>query len=284
MFQLLLSGGIMGLIYSLIALGFQISYSTSKTSNFGQGAVVMLGGFIAAVLTPQVGYWWALPGGMVICGAAGVIVERLAVAPALSRKTTDWVVATIALGLIFEGAQETIFGRDELAVQSPLSDEPLMLGSVALLPQELLIAVVCVMTVVVLTIFYKGRWGKAFEAVSTDKDAAAMQGIPAHLIVVASYVISSSIAGLAGWAVSPITGAGPTLALLGIKGFCVAVTAGMNSSKGALITGLVFGMTESLTAYLIPSGYRSLPVFLACALVLMFKPTGLFGKARNKKV
>jgi len=284
MFQLLLSGGIMGLMYALIALGFQISYSTCKTCNFGQGAVVMLGGFLAAVITPKIGYWWALPVILFICGAAGVIVERLAVAPGLRRKTTDWVVATIALGLILEGAQEIVFGRDELVVQSPFPDDPLMIGSVALLPQEVLIAVVCVISVVGLTIFYKGRWGKAFEAVSIDKDAAAMQGVPAHLIVVASYVISCAMAGLAGWAVSPITGAGPTLALLGIKGFCVAVTAGMNSSRGALFTGLAFGMIESLTAYLIPSGYRSLPVFLACALVLMFKPTGLFGKARNKKV
>jgi branched-chain amino acid transport system permease protein len=274
----------MGLIYALIAFGFQITYSTSKTANFGQGALVMLGGFVSAWLTPKFGYWLALPAAIAICAAAGLLIERVAVAPALRRGTNAWVVATMALGIMAMGAQEILFGRDELAVASPLPDAPIMLGSVAALPHELLVAGVCVAAAAALALFAKSRWGRAFEAVSTDKDAAAMQGIPSHLIVAASYAISAALGGIAGWAVSPITGAGPTLEMLGVKGFCAAVVGSMSSAGGALASGLVIGMSESLAAYFIPSGYRALPALLMCALVLAFKPTGLFGKARNTKV
>lgn len=282
--QLIASGTVMGLIYALIALGFQVTYATSKTANFGQGAIVMLGGLATAVLAPKVGYWGALPAVIGVCAIAGLLVERVCVAPALRRNSSGWVVATIAFGIIATGAMELVFGRDELAVSSPLSEDPLNFGSFAVLPHELLVAAVAIGGALLLGAFSATRWGKAFEAVSTDKDAAAMQGIPSHLVVAFSFAISAVMAGLAGWAVSPITGAGPTLEMLGVKGFCAAVVGSMSSARGALISGVLIGIAESLTAFWLPSGLRPVPALLACALVIAFKPTGLFGKARITKV
>lgn len=285
--QLVVSGGVMGFIYALIALGFQITYATSKTSNFGQGSIVMLGGLAASWLAPKIGYWAALPAVLAACAVAGIVVERLCVAPALRREGQGkslWVVATIAFGMIAMTAMELVFGRDEKAVQSPLPDEAFMMGPVAILPHEIFIVAVSLAAVAALAYFAKTRWGKAFEAVSTDRDAAAMQGIPAHLVVALSYAISAMLAGLAGWAVSPITGAGPTLEMLGVKGFAAAVVGSMSSARGALISGVLMGVAESLTAYFISSGYKALPALAACALVIVFKPTGLFGRATIKKV
>ena len=282
--QIVVSGSVMGLIYALIALGFQVTYATSKTANFGQGAIVMLGGLATAWLTPRVGYWAALPAVVGLCALSGLLVERVCVAPALRRNSSGWVVATIAFGIIATGAMELAFGRDELAVASPLPEDPLALGSLAVLPHEILVAAVAIGAALLLGAFGATRWGKAFEAVSTDKEAAAMQGIPAHLVVALSFAMSAAMAGVAGWAVSPITGAGPTLEMLGVKGFCAAVVGSMSSARGALLSGVLIGVAESLTAFWLPSGLRPVPALIACALVIAFKPTGLFGKARITKV
>lgn len=283
--QLVASGAVMGLIYALIAFGFQLTYATSKTANFGQGAIVMGGGLIAAWLAPKIGFFWALPAILIIGALAGILVERICIAPALGQSSnTAWVVSTIAFGIISMGVLEIIFGKDELAVPTPFSEDPINLRWFAILPHEIFVLVLCFVVMGVLELFSKSRMGKAFEAVATDKDAASLQGIPAFLIVGLSYAISASLGGLAGWAVSPLTGAGPTLEMLGVKGFAAAVVGSLQSSRGALIAGLLIGISESLAAFWLPSGFRAMPALVACALVIAFKPTGLFGAATIKKV
>lgn len=284
MLQIVLSGAVMGMIYALIAFGFQLTYSTSKTANFSQGAIVMLGGLVTAVVAPLHGYWAALPAAVAACALSGILVERIGVNPALKRGTNAWIVATIALGIVGVGAMELVFGRDELTVHTPLSETPIRIWGASVMPHDLLVAGIACAVAVALHLFAKSGLGKAFEAVSTDKDAAAMQGIPTHLIVIGSYALSAALAGLGGWAVAPLTGAGPTLEMFGYKAFCAAVVGSMSSPRGAFIVGLSVGIIESLTAYFFASGLRPIPALLACILVIAFKPTGLFGKARITKV
>lgn len=284
MLQILISGAINGLIRALIAFGFQISYSTSKTANFGHGAVVMLGGLVTATVAPKVGYWLALPAAMVVCALAGAVVERVAISPYLKNNSTSWITATVGFGLFLKGLCDYIFGKDEMSVQTPLSEDPISLGSASIMPHEVLAVAVTLAAAIALALFAKSRIGKAMEAVSVNKEAAQLQGIPAGAIVTGSFMASSALAGVAGWVLSPITGAGPSLELLGVLGFSAAVTAGMDSPRGAFFVALGMGVLESLTAYYLPSGFRTFPTLIVCALIIAFRPTGLFGKQRIKKV
>lgn len=284
--QIILSGALTGLLYALIAFGFQLTYATSKTANFGQGALVMLGGLISALITPLYGYWIALPVVLITCATVGFITEYLCIKPSLSNPETNssWIVSTIALGMMLIGAQELFFGTDELAVATPLPDQPWSFHGIYTMPHELFIAVIVILITLGLELFYRSRYGKTFEAVAQDTYAAELQGIHAEHIVLGSYIVSSMLAGLAGWMISPITGAGLALDLLGIKGFCAAVVGSLSSSRGALLAGVLIGVIENLTVLVLPSGYRALPPLILCALIITFRPTGLFGTTLIKKV
>jgi branched-chain amino acid transport system permease protein len=284
--QVIVSGLFTGLLYALIAFGFQLTYATSKTANFGQGSIVMLGGLLAAILTRHWNYFIALPVIVLVCASIGILVERLCIAPSLKEKeqSSAWIVSTIALGIAFNGLEEIIFGTDELAVASPFPDTPWTVLGIRVLPHEIFIGSLVLICTFLLTQFYRSKLGKSFEAVACDRYAAELQGIPADRIVLISYVLSSALAGLAGWALAPITGAGIALDLLGIKSFCAAVVGSLSSTRGALLAGILIGILENLTVLYIPSGYRTLPALLLCAFVITFRPTGLFGQATIKKV
>ncbi|MES2207245.1 MAG: branched-chain amino acid ABC transporter permease [Pseudomonadota bacterium] len=284
--QIIVSGILTGLLYALIAFGFQLTYATSKTANFGQGSLVMLGGLLTAIIAPKFGYIAALPVIMIACAVLGVMINYLCIRPSLrnTESANSWIVATIAFGIILIGAQEMIFGKNELSIATPFSEDPLSFGNINILPHEGFIALLVLTITFLLDRFYHSRWGKAFEAVSYDRYAAQLQGIPAEKIILGSYIASSILAGIAGWAVSPITGAGITLEMLGIKSFCAAVVGSLSSTRGALLAGALIGVLENLAAFLLPSGFRALPALILCALVITFRPTGLFGKATINKV
>jgi branched-chain amino acid transport system permease protein len=132
------------------------------------------------------------------------------------------------------------------------------------------------------------RWtllGRAFEAVSADRDAAELMGISATRTVTLSYALSGAVAAVAGILVSPITTVGPTMAAaLVLKAFSVAVVAGLESGFGVVLVGLILGALEGLASLYIGSGWREAPGLLLLILALAVRPTGLFGKAIIRKV
>jgi branched-chain amino acid transport system permease protein len=140
--QLVFSGIALGMIYAVIAFGYQLTFATSDTLNFGQGEALTLGALVGLTLVDGAGlnYWLALP---VIClfGALqGGVVERIAVRPAIRIKSEfGWIMSTIALGIIFKNVAENLWGRDDLKFPSPLPEAPLKVLGANVLPMELLI-------------------------------------------------------------------------------------------------------------------------------------------------
>jgi branched-chain amino acid transport system permease protein len=131
----------------------------------------------------------------------------------------------------------------------------------------------------------KTLWGKAFEAVAADRDAAELMGISAKRTIMLSYGLSGMVAAMAGILVSPITTVGPTMAsALILKAFAVAVVAGLDSGFGVVLVGLFLGALESLASFYIGSGWREAPGLILLILALAMKPNGVFGKATIRKV
>ena len=285
--QMVVSGALMGLIYAIIAYGFQLTYATSKSINFGQGELVMVSAFISLTLTNLgLPYWLMVPLGL-ICGALlGLFVERAGVRLALEQNSEGWILLTIIIGLFGFSAAENIWGRDDRPFPTPISSDPLHFFGISITPLEISVAIGVFAIMGIVELFKRATLlGKAFEAVSADRGAAELMGISATRTVMLSYALSGVIAAVAGILVSPITTVGPTMAsVLVLKAFSVAVVAGLDSGFGVVLIGLFLGALESLTSYYVGSGWREAPGLLLLIIALAVRPTGVFGKAVIRKV
>lgn len=285
--QMMVSGALMGLVYALVAYGFQLTFATSKSINFGQGELVMVSAFFSLTLTNLgLPYYLMIPGGLLFGVIAGLFVERAGVRLALEQKSEGWILMTIIIGLFGFSAAENIWGRDDRPFPTPIPSEPIQLFGISITWLELSVAAGVFLIMAIIELFKrKTLLGKAFEAVSADRDAAELMGISATRTIMLSYGLSGLVAALAGILISPITTVGPTMAsALILKAFSVAVVAGLESGFGVVIVGLFLGALESLTSYYVGSGWREAPGLVLLILALAIRPTGIFGKAVIRKV
>jgi branched-chain amino acid transport system permease protein len=285
--QITVSGALMGLVYALIAYGFQLTYATSKSLNFGQGELVMVSAFVSlTLLNTGLPYVAMVPLGIGFGALLGVLVERAAVRLALQQKSEGWILLTIIVGLFLVSFAENVWGRDDRPFPTPIPADPVHVLGVDVNWLEISVAV-GVLAIMALIEVFKRRTllGKAFAAVSADRDAAELMGISATRTVTLSYALSGAVAAVAGILVSPITTVGPTMAAaLVLKAFSVAVVAGLESGFGVVLVGLLFGALEGLASLYIGSGWRETPGLILLILALAVRPTGLFGKAIIRKV
>lgn len=285
--QLVVSGIALGMIYAVIAFGYQLTFATSRTLNFGQGEALMLGALVGLTLVGHMNYWLMIPLVMLFGALQGIVVERVGVLPALKIKSEfGWIMTTISLAIIFKNVAENIWGRDDLKFPSPLPEAPLKFFGVNVLPMELLIVGGAIAMMVAVEIFNrKSIYGKAVVATSNDRDAAGLMGINTGMVITFSYALSSMTAAFAGVLVAPVTLTGATMgAVLGLKAFAVAIIGGLNSGMGVIVGGLILGIAETTTGYYISTGYKDVPGLVLLLLVLAVKPAGLFGKTVIKKV
>ena len=285
--QLIVSGAFMGLVYALVAYGFQLTYATSKSINFGQGELVMVSAFFSLTLTKLgLPYWLMVPGGLLFGVLLGLFVERAAVRLALEQKSEGWILLSIIIGLFFFSAAENIWGRDDQPFPTPISSDAIHLFGISITPLEISVAVGVFAIMGLIELFKRATLlGKAFEAVSADRDAAELMGVSATRTIMLSYGLSDCPRQWPASLFLPITTVGPTMAsVLVLKAFSVAVVAGLDSGFGVVLVGLFLGALESLTSFYIGSGWREAPGLVLLILALAVRPTGVFGKAVIRKV
>ena len=291
--QLVFSGIALGMIYAVIAFGYQLTFATSGTLNFGQGESLMLGALVGLSLVgnihggPYVSYWVMLPIVILFGALQGAFVERIAVRPALRIKSEfGWIMSTIALAIIFKNVAENIWGKDDLTFPSPISATPFQVLGANVQPMQVVVVLGALAMMLAVEFFNrKSIYGKAVVATSNDRDAAGLMGIDTRVVIVFSYALSSATAAFAGVLVAPLTLTGATMgAALGLKAFAVAIIGGLNSGMGVIVGGLLLGVAETLTGFYISTGYKEVPGLLLLLLVLALKPAGLFGKTSIKKV
>ncbi len=285
--QMAVSGALMGLVYALVAYGFQLTFATSRSINFGQGELVMVSAFGGLTLVGLgLPYWAVVPLTLVFGAVLGLLVERAGVRLALEQKSEGWILLTIIIGLFLFSFAENVWGRDDRPFPTPISANPVHIGGIDITPLEMSVAVGVVAVMLLVEGFKRATLlGKAFEAIAADRSAGELMGISATGTVMLSYALSGMVAALAGLLVSPITTVGPTMAsALVLKAFSVAVVAGLESGFGVVVVGLLLGALESLASFFAGSGWREAPGLLLLILALAVRPTGLFGKAVIRKV
>src|SRR5271156_1786766 len=281
-FQILLNGIATGAIYALIAVGYSVTFTTMRVLNFGLGMWVMLGGMLTYSLYVawDLGIVVTALGVAALLGLLGVVAERFTVRPFVKAGSEAWVMATLAVGLLYVDIAELVWGRNSLAVPGFLGENVIRLGAVGVYPQQLLIVAATVATFLGLDFFYyRTLWGKAFRAVAHNPEVARLMGINAGAIATASYALACVLAGFAGMLIVPITTADPQMgAVLGLKAFVIPIVAGLASPRGILLCGIAYGVLEGLISGYLFSGIRDVLAFALMIVILYFRPQGLFGR------
>jgi branched-chain amino acid transport system permease protein len=291
-FLVLVTAGIsVGAVYALVALGLNLTFWTTRTLNFGQGALMMFCAMITAYLASMsIGIGFAILAGVAVVAILGLVVERIAVRPSLGRGgTMGWVVATLGFGTFIQGVATEWFGSQSVAFPEVLfsSSDFVSVAGVFVSMQYVLIIVVSVAVIVLFELFTRyTHYGQAMKAVALDAELATVQGVPVERIVLGSFMISSALAAITGILVAQIGGnVDPAFGFdLVLLGFVAAVLGGMGNSWGALIGGIAVGILSKLAGGYVNAAAEHALAFVILIIVLVFKPHGLFGSPEVSKV
>ena len=299
----LISGISLGSIYAIIALGYTMVYGIAKMLNFAHGDVIMVGAYVcffamdglsghfaegslAAAVVP------ALAGtvlAMVVCTVLGVVIERLAYKPLRQAGSLAVLITAIGVSYFLQNAAQLLWSSSPKMFTPVLSrDLQLSLpGGLSISALTILTVVVCIVIMVGLTLFTgRTKMGKAMRACSEDKAAAQLMGINVNGTISLTFAIGSGLAAIAGVLLCsayptlvPTTGAMP-----GIKAFTAAVFGGIGSIPGAVVGAFLIGICESIIKGSPWSIFSDAFTFALLIVILVVKPTGLFGEKVTDKV
>lgn len=288
-----------GSFYALIALGYTMVYGVLTLINFAHGDVFMVGAYIAFFVATSLLTLLGLPGWvalaltipltMVLTSTVGVTLERVAYRP-LRRKGAHRlyvVITALMCGLILEHANLAVLGASRKAFPPMIMEHVYTIGGVTFTNLKIAVIVTAILSFCILQwIVTRTKVGMAMRAISYDKFAVPLMGIPIDSIIVITFALGSSFAGLAGilFAMSypvlePYMGA-----LIGWKAFIAAVVGGIGDIRGAFLGGFLLGAVEILVVAVFPSTYRDLIAFTVLLVILSLKPQGLFGIAQTTKI
>jgi len=279
-FQTLVSGLSFGAVYALVALGFSLVYRTMGLVNFAHGAVLMIGAYVASTfyLSARLPFAVAVPAAMAVTAAIGLVIER--VLRPLENKDFDlMLIGTIGAGTVLQAAAILTWSSAGRGVNSPVQTAPLDIGGVRIPGYNILVIAVTAVAMAALTLFLqRTRQGAAMQAVAMDHEAATAVGIHVGRSNAISFAIGAALAALAGALVGPMLYVSPTMGdSLGIDGFAAAILGGFGSVPGAIIGGLGIGVIGSFAAQQF-QGYSDLVTFVVFTVLVMIRPTGIFGE------
>ncbi len=291
-FVLLMSNGVLiGLMYSLIALGFVLVYKATDAINFAQGEFVMIAGFVVAVALGVYGapLWLA-----VVVGLAGMIgfgfgLERVVLRPLIGRPIVAVIMATIGLAAVLRGVGPLTWGAETHSLPLPISDEPFVLGPLFIPPIQVAGAAVSLMFLGAFGWFFlRSRKGIAMRAVADNQQVAMAMGINVERYFALAWAMTGVVSALGGIIWGNLLGVDVHLALVGFKVFPVVILGGLDSVPGAIVGGLMVGIVENVAAgYIDPyvgGGTKDFVPYVLMIVALMVRPYGMFGKAIIERV
>jgi len=298
LFQQLANGIAWGSIYALIALGYTMVYGILRLINFAHGDIYMVGAFTAYFAARALGAGGASPSpglavivlvsAMAACALLGMVIEFFAYRPVRRSSRLTALITAIGVSLLLENLGIRIFGADPKFFPQLVAPRRVDLGGgVMVTNHQITVVVVSLVLMVALTLFVtRTRTGKAMRAVAFHRDAASLMGIPVNRIITITFAIGSALAAAAGVLVGltnpkiePLMGIMP-----GVKAFVAAVLGGIGSIPGAVIGGLVMGVSEYLVVGYVSSTFRDAIAFVILILVLLIKPAGILGRNVAEKV
>jgi len=287
--QLFISGMALGCVYALIALGFVLIYKATEVINFAQGEFMMVGAFVAFSLIhfAHIPFWITVILTLLIMAAFGVLLDRLVMRFLVGEPVFSLVMFTIGLALFLRSVAGMIWSTDTFAFPSPVSEAPAwnLSDAVAIAPGDLVVVGATALLVLLLYLFFRfTNLGVAMQATSQNQFAAYLMGINVEGMFSLVWALSAVVAAVAGILLAPILFLHKDMGFIGIKAFPAAVLGGFGSIPGAIVGGLIIGVSENLAGGFLPLWVKDIFAYLVLIAVLIVRPEGLFGLQEKKKV
>ncbi len=287
--QLFVSGLATGAIYALVAVGFMLLWQTSQTINFAQGEFVMIPAFFVlwAVRFLGIDFWPAvLIGVLVSLLVLGFLFKRMIVDPMIKHGVLPMVISTIALSIFLKELVKDFYSSQAQPFAALIPSSDIHILGAVISTQNIFILLIASCTVAALNFLLNGtRLGRAMQATAQNPTVARILGIPVERMILYTFLINAALVALASLLISPIYLAKFTNGdVLGLAAFIAAIVGGFNQVRGAIVGGLILGVTENLAAAYISAQYRgAIPLILLIAVIL-WRPHGLMGRAEERTV
>src|ERR1700722_9143724 len=276
------NGMLVGLMYSLVAIGIVLIYKSSSVPNLAQGSMTMLGAYVVLAFANNAGapIWLAIP--LAIVTMFGIGIGRVALRRLAGRPIIMILMLTLGLEIFLRAGAMAIWGGTARPMPIGISDSPLFLGPLLINRTYAVGAAVAIAMFGLFVVFFRTRLGVVLRAISDDYTAAWSVGISVERGVALSWAMSAVVATIAGVLWASVQGVDQSLAQLLLKGVTVAVLGGMDSIGGAVLAGLLLGIVEGVASSfldpLLGGASRDLVDAAMLILTIMIRPHGLYGR------
>ncbi len=286
----MINGLVLGGIYALIAVGYTMVYGIIQLINFAHGEIFMFGAYFAfsLVVFLNVPFWIALPASMILCAALGMLIDYIAYRPLRNTSRLSALITAIGMSLGLQNLAQLIWKADQRTFSTEslppffLSQNAISLPGGADLPfRDLFIIILALALMVGLNrLIHLTKIGKAMRACAQNKVAANLMGIKTNQVIAVTFAIGSALGAVAGVMVGLREVIEPMMGYYkGVAAFAAAVLGGIGNITGAMLGGILIGLAEALGAGYINSSYRLAIAYIIMIVVILIRPSGLFGKS-----
>jgi branched-chain amino acid transport system permease protein len=291
--SLLLNGISLGAIYALIALGFVIIFKASEVVSFTHGSLLLLGAYTIARLSDSVGFLPAVLVGVLVTALAAFLVERFIINRLRGAPVISLAIVTIGVDIILLTELIRQIGPDILNIPHPWGGDSVRIGDVGISENRLIaMGVAGVLIVAFFVAFKYSSWGVAMRASAEDGEAAALMGIRQGRVSALAWVVAGVLAAVAALFLvgAPTPGVSAAAYTVALRAFPAAILGGLDSTGGALVGGLLIGITEALAAgyqeqlSFLGRGFGEVAPYVVMIIVLLVRPSGLFGTKELTRV
>jgi len=289
--QLTVTGLAWGSVYACIALGFVLIFKATDIFNFAQPELMMFGAYVAFTLITMlnlpfvIGFLVTL----VLMGLIAAILEMMVVRPMVGEPVLAVIMVTLGLANVLRGLTGLIWGYEELQFPSPFPEEPFIVFGAAINQAEIYTVVATAILLIIFFFFFKySGAGISMRATAEDTRTAFLMGINVKRVFTASWAIASLVATIAGVFLASFTFLEPIMGHVGLKALPAIILGGLDSVHGAIIGGLIIGVTENLAGFYLEdylgSGINEITAYVIVLIVMMIRPYGLFGTKEIERV
>lgn len=282
--QMGLTGVSLGLMYALIAIGLTLIFGVMRIVQYAHGEMFMLGAFSLYYWHAELGlpYWAGVAFSAALIFCLGALLQVVLFRPLQGKNVLFSLAVSLGLVLIISGSGQQLFGTTTKGIPSPVSGG-ILVGGAYLSYERIVISAVSIGLIVALWLFLRRSvTGLAIRAVAEDSETAALQGIKTGRIHWIAFGLGSSMAAIAGCMMGTLLSIMPTMGFLAtIKAFMIVIMGGLGSVVGALVGGLILGMIDSVVTTTISGDIALILSFVVIFLILVFRPSGLFGQNWN---
>jgi branched-chain amino acid transport system permease protein len=286
--QQIISGLAIGGIYALVGLAFSLTVRATNIINFATGELFMLGAYFGITFAAflKLPFWLAVPCTIVVVALVGIGFEKAAFKPLWKSHHVVQIMSTIGCSFFLQNATMLIWGSESLPFPQIFPREPLNLHGVVLPVEYLWIIGMAVVFMFILhTFLQKTKIGRGLRAAAQDRETAALMGVNLSSADSLVFGLSAALGAVGGILFAPTSFADPTMGLpYGVKGFTAAVVGGLGSIPGAIVGGILLGVSESLITGFVSSVYKDVVAFAILIVFLIWRPTGLLLKPPQQKV